>query len=102
MKKDNSPLIVAVFLVIGGLLSGASFFADKTGVVSVAAAHRNASFLISTAQGAVNTATLFGARAIPPVSAVSGESAPDPRLLFSATLGTVKDPGLSVSSSSSH
>jgi hypothetical protein len=39
----------------------------------------------------MNTATLFGARAAPSVSAVSGGNAPDPQSAFSLTLGMVKD-----------
>jgi hypothetical protein len=80
------------------LFSGSAVFNSKTGVAEVASAHRDAELFISTAQGAMNTATLFGARAVPSISAVAGGNAPDPRLVFSPTLGTVKDLGISTSS----
>ncbi len=87
------PLIVAVFLAIGGLLSGVSVLNGKTGIVEVASARRSSEFLISTAQGAETTATLFGTRTLSPVAAVSGDGVLDQKSIFSDTLGAVKDPG---------
>jgi hypothetical protein len=91
MKKYSNPLIVAVFLVTGGLLSGIPVFNHSIQITESASAHRNTAFFISTAQGAENMATLFGVRNIPPVSAVSLNSAPDRRLVFSVTLGAISN-----------
>jgi hypothetical protein len=82
---------VAVFLVIGGLLSGASVFKNKAGVIEAASTHRNAEFFISTARGAENAAALFGARPISPVAAVFNDGAPGQQLVFSTARGAVKD-----------
>lgn len=87
------PLIVAIFLVIGGLLSSLSILGSKTGAIEVASAHRSTEFLISTAQGAEIAATLFGAQTPSPVTAVSGDGTLNARSVFSAMLGAVKDPG---------
>lgn len=89
-------MIVAVFLVIGGLLSGISAFNNRTGTTDIVLASRKAEFFISTAQGAESAATLLGDRIPSSVTAVSDESVPDQRLVFSTTLGAVKDPGASM------
>jgi hypothetical protein len=96
MKRDNSPLIVAVFLVVVGLLSGVSVFDGKAGATEVASARRSAEFFISTAQGAENATTLFSARTLSPITAVSDASAPNPRFVYSTALGAVKDIGMSA------
>jgi hypothetical protein len=96
MKKDNGPLIVAVFLAIGGLLSGVAIFRDGTRVADITSVRRNVAFFIPTAQGAENAAMLFGARTPYPVTAVSGNEAQAPELVFSVTLGAVKDPGSDI------
>ena len=95
MKKDNLPLIVAVFLATGGLLSGVSALGNKTGITEVASTRRSAEFFISTAQGAQNAATLFGAQTLSPVTAVSGNGALNSKSVFSVSLGAVKDSGSS-------
>ena len=82
--------MVAVFLVIGGLVSGFSIFSTKAEIAEIASVRRNAQFLISTAQGAENAATLFGARTLSPVVAVSDDSAMDLMATFSPTLGAVR------------
>ena len=93
MKKDNSPLIVAVFLAIGGLLSSPFVFNSGTGMANVAAAGRDAGFLISSARGAENAAALFSAQAPSPVAAVSDGGTLDPKSVFSTELGAVKSGG---------
>ena len=86
-------MIVAVFLVIGGFLSGISVIDSRTGVVEVAAGNRGAGFFISRAQGAENATMLLGARAPSPVVAVSDNSVLNPKLVFSTNLGAVKSAG---------
>lgn len=89
MKKYSNPLIVAIFFVTGGLLLGIPVFNHNIQITESASAHRDMAFFISTAQGAENTATLFGVRNVPPVSAVSLDRASDRRSIFSITLGAV-------------
>jgi len=93
MKKDNAPLIVAIFLVMGGLLSGILISENSTGIVRAASAHQETTFFISTARGAENVTTLLGARIPSPVTAVSDNSGSNTKSIFSNTLGAVKDAG---------
>lgn len=99
MKKDNRPLIAAVFLVIGGLFSGAFVSGNLNGgIVEVASARRSGEFFISAAQGAENAGALLDERTPSPVSAVSNSNILESRSIFFSTLGAVKDPGVSAES----
>jgi len=100
MKKDNGPLIVAVFLVIGGLLSGATVLNSRMQGTEVLSNHRNNDFFISIARGAENAAALFGARTLSSITAVSANGGPYSKVVFSPTLGAIKDPGTSIQASS--
>ena len=95
MKKNDMPLIVAVFLVIGGFLSGISLLSSQTGIRETAAARRDTEFLIPTAQGAENAAALFSARILPQVTAVSNSNIPSLRAIVFVASGAIKDPGAS-------
>lgn len=83
---------MAVFLVVGGLLLSAGSF-RKPEMTGVVLAHRGATFFISTAKGAETASALFGARAIPSISAVSGDGAQYLQSSLSAARGAIKDPG---------
>jgi len=100
MKKGNRPLIVAVFLVIGGLASATSVIQNGTHAAEVVSTHRSGEFFIPTAQGAENAATLFSMRTLSPITAVSSDNTQGQRLVFSAAQGAVKDPGTQGSSRS--
>ncbi len=90
------PLVAAVFLVIGGLFSGALVFGhSRGGVTEVAAAHRDGEFFISTAQGAETAGALFDQRIPSPVSAVANSNILETRSVFFSSFGAVKDPGVS-------
>jgi hypothetical protein len=91
MKKDNKPLIVAIFLVSAGLLS--AVFPFRTVATLAVSAHHGGAFLISTAKGAENTSALFGSRTTPAVFAVSGNNASSSKAAFSATPGVIEDFG---------
>jgi hypothetical protein len=96
MKKDTKPLIVAVFLVIGGLLANGLFSQANTQVTETALSERGGAFFISTAQGAESIATLFGERTASAISAVSSDDIPEQRAIFSVASGAIKDPEISV------
>jgi hypothetical protein len=100
INKDNRPLIVAVFLVIAGLLSGASVFKNQTGIARAVSGGQKDEFFISIAQGAENTAMLFGARSLSPIAAVSGDGATSSGKVFFTALGAVKDVGAAIQTSS--
>ena len=88
IKKDSKPLIVAIFLVLGGLFSVA-VPSRKTATIAVSA-HQAGAFFISTAKGAENTSALFGLRTTPAVFTVSGNGTSSSGAAFSATLGVVE------------
>jgi hypothetical protein len=96
MKKDTKPLIVAVFLVTGGLLVSAFASRVPAQMTETATAHQDGAFFISTAQGAENTAALFGGQTVSAISAVSGDSVSGPKAIFFVASGAIKDPGTSV------
>jgi hypothetical protein len=101
MKKDNVPLIVAIFLVIGGLFSGAFVLGNNTGEMQVSSG-RGSDFFISAARGAEGATMFLGTRIPSPITAVSNNSELNTRSVFSDTLGAVKDIGTlgSIQSSS--
>ena len=82
---------MAVFLVIGGLLSGAFVFKNQTGITDAVSGGQRAEFFISTAQGAENAVMLFGAQPLSPITAVSGDGATSSGKIFLTALGAVKD-----------
>jgi hypothetical protein len=92
IKNDGKPLIVAIFLVAGGLALGACSFQKVAGTVAVST-QRDGAFFISTANGAENASTLFGARVIPPVSALTDDNETYTHSAFSPASGAIKDPG---------
>jgi hypothetical protein len=94
MKKDSVPLIMAIFLVVGGLFS-TMLLNNGTGITEASPAHRSAEFFISTAQGAESSAALFGARTLSSLTAVSGDGTLDIRSAFSVNLGAVENVGIS-------
>ena len=99
MKKDNRPLIAAVFLVMGGLFSSAFVSGNiKGGIVEMASARRSGEFFIPAAQGAENAGALLDERTPSPVSAVSNSNIIESKSIFFSTLGAVKDPGVSAES----
>ena len=93
-------MIVAVFLVIGGLLSGVFVFKNQTVTTGAVSGGRNAEFFISTAQGAENAAMLFGTQPLSPIAAVSGDGATSSGKVFFTALGAVKDAGAPAQASS--
>jgi hypothetical protein len=96
MKKDIVPLTAAVFLVIGGLMSGFFISNSKAGTIEVASSHRNGEFFIPAAQGAETAGALIGERAPSPMFAVSNSDILESRSIFFTALGAVKDPGVSA------
>jgi hypothetical protein len=90
-KKETKPLIVAIFLVTGGLLSGAPLFRPSTGINETNSSGPKGTFFVSSAQGAENTTALFGEKTIPPVSAISGDNAPSQGSIFSVASGAIRD-----------
>ncbi len=94
MKKDIAPLLVAVFLVIGGLASSAFVAGNNGGILEVASAHHDGEFFITAAQGAETAGALLGERLPSPVSALSNSSILESRSIFFVSLGAVKDPGI--------
>jgi|GEM_PF-1724392 hypothetical protein len=92
MKKDNVPLIVAIFLVMGGLLSGAFVFGNNGGETQVTPS-RGSGFFISAARGAEGATMFLGIQVPSPITAVSNNSELNTKSVFSNTLGAVKDIG---------
>jgi len=84
-------LIVAIFLVTGGLLSSAPLFHPARGTREAALSRPKGTFFVSTAQGAENITALFGEKTIRPVSAISGDSAPSQGSIFSIASGAIRD-----------
>ncbi len=85
-------MVVAVFLVIGGLFSGIFVFANKTGAGDTISARRNAELFIATAQGAENGTALLDTQNLSSGAVIfDGNDASDSKPTFSATLGAIKD-----------
>jgi len=82
---------VAIFLVIGGLLSNTPLFHPSIGTTETVLSRQKGSFFVSTAQGAENITALFGERTISPVSAISGNSTLGQGSIFSVVSGAIRD-----------
>jgi hypothetical protein len=90
MKKDNVPLIVAIFLVMGGFFSGI-ILGNKTLGMQVSPIRQGNGLFIATARGAEGATMLLGARIPSSITAVSDNSELNTKLVFSSALGAVRD-----------